>query len=77
MVGGARYRSEGELVGLYPDATHWIDACGFSGHGIMHAPATGLAVSEMVADGESHTLDMTPFRHDRFGQEIPIEVNVF
>ncbi len=64
------------IINFHPDATRWIDACGFSGHGIMHAPATGLAVSEMVADGESHTLDMTPFR-DRFGQEIPIEVNVF
>lgn len=60
-----------------PEAEGWIDACGFSGHGIMHGPATGLAVSEFVADGESHTLDVSAFRHGRFGEAVPIEANIF
>ncbi len=25
------------IIGLHPDAEGWVDACGFSGHGIMHA----------------------------------------
>ena len=54
------------VIGRNPGGRGWIDACGFSGHGIMHAPATGLAVSELIADGSSHTLDATAFRHERF-----------
>ena len=37
------------VIGFNPGTRGWVDACGFSGHGIMHAPATGLAVSELVA----------------------------
>jgi sarcosine oxidase, subunit beta len=66
------------IIGAHPGAAGWFDACGFSGHGIMHAPATGLAVSEMIADGGSHTLDVSAFRHDRFGVGIvPRETNIF
>ena len=65
------------IIGFNPGARGWIDACGFSGHGIMHAPATGLAVSELIADGEAHTVDVTAFRHDRFGEDIPVEANIF
>jgi hypothetical protein len=43
----------------------------------MHAPVTGLSVSELVADGEAHTLDMSAFRHDRFGQGVDVEANIF
>ncbi len=56
------------VIGFNPDTSAWVDACGFSGHGIMHAPATGLAVSELVAVGHSHTLDIAAFRHTRFGK---------
>ena len=62
---------------LEKDASGWIDACGFSGHGIMHAPATGLTVSELVADGEAKTVDVVPFRHGRFDEELPVETNIF
>lgn len=65
------------IIGINPDADGWIDACGFSGHGIMHAPATGVAVSELVADGAATTVDVDAFRHDRFGQPVAVEVNVF
>ncbi|HSG47295.1 MAG TPA: hypothetical protein VLA43_05680, partial [Longimicrobiales bacterium] len=44
----------------------WIDACGFSGHGVMHAPATGAAVSELATLGESRTVPVEAFRHGRF-----------
>ena len=65
------------IIGLHPDAEQWIDACGFSGHGIMHAPATGLAVSELVTTGASSTVDVSAFRHGRFGQEVAVEANIF
>ena len=66
------------VIGFNPGSRGWVDACGFSGHGIMHAPATGLAVSELVADGRSHTLDVTAFRHGRFEEAgMAVEVNIF
>ncbi len=40
-------------------------ACGFSGHGFMFAPMTGLLLSEMILN-EKPTLDMTSFSLDRF-----------
>lgn len=55
------------VIGVNPGTDRWIDACGFSGHGIMHAPATGLAVSELAADGQSRALDISAFSHARFG----------
>lgn len=65
------------IIGYHPDAEAWVDACGFSGHGIMHAPATGLAVSELIADGEATTVDVSAFGHTRFGGEVEVEANVF
>lgn len=65
------------IIGPHPEADGWIDACGFSGHGIMHAPATGVAVAELVADGEPTTVDVRHFGYARFGQDVPVEANVF
>jgi sarcosine oxidase subunit beta len=65
------------FIGFNPGADAWIDACGFSGHGISHAPATGLAVSELVADGEAHTVDVSAYHHGRFAEGGAVEVNVF
>ncbi len=65
------------VIGFNPGAQAWIDACGFSGHGIMHAPATGLAVSELVIDGEAHTVDVGALRHGRFAEDVAVEANIF
>jgi sarcosine oxidase subunit beta len=65
------------IIGFNPGGQAWIDACGFSGHGIMHAPATGLAVSELVADGEARTVDVSAFQHGRFGKDVAMEANIF
>ena len=43
----------------------------------MHAPVTGMAVSEFVADGVAHTVDVSAFRHDRFGRGVDVEANIF
>jgi hypothetical protein len=32
----------------------------------MHAPATGLLLSEEIIDGRAATLDIAPFRLERF-----------
>ena len=40
-------------------------ACGFSGHGFMIAPMTGLLLSELIM-GEKTTLEMDSFHLKRF-----------
>lgn len=47
-----------ELPGYYM-------ACGFSGHGFMFAPMTGLLLSEIIL-GEKLTIDITDLHIDRF-----------
>lgn len=41
-------------------------ACGFSGHGLMHAPVTGLLLAEWIVYGEPRTIDARPLRPERF-----------
>lgn len=53
---------------LGPAAEHprFLLANGFSGHGMQHAPAVGRAISELIADGRSKTLDIGAFSIRRF-----------
>lgn len=77
ILAGARIRrSYVGLRGLTPDFNMilgrvagiegLIVACGDNGHGFMHAPATGLLLSEEILDGRATTLDLAPFRLERF-----------
>lgn len=44
----------------------FVNAVGFSGHGFMHAPATGQVVAELIVDGTPETVDVSPLSADRF-----------
>lgn len=46
-------------------------ANGFSGHGIMHAPATGRAVAELLIDKRFETLDLSCFEYARLAADEP------
>lgn len=48
-----------EIEGLY-------FANGFSGHGVMHSPATGRALAEIILDGEANFLDVSCLSLERF-----------
>jgi FAD-dependent oxidoreductase domain-containing protein 1 len=52
-------------------ATNFYVACGFSGHGIMHAPAVGLALSELILDGRYSTMDLTRMSYRRILSDQP------
>ncbi len=46
-------------------------AVGFSGHGIMHAPAAGRALAELILDRRYGTLDLTRFGYARVRENAP------
>jgi glycine/D-amino acid oxidase-like deaminating enzyme len=50
---------------------NFLIASGFSGHGIMHAPATGLALSELVLSGGYQTIDLTRLGVHRVHDNLP------
>jgi sarcosine oxidase, subunit beta len=54
------------IIGAAPDVRGLYFANGFSGHGVMHAPATGRVVSELILEGQARTLDITPLSAERF-----------
>lgn len=54
------------LVGSVPTLPGVVFAIGFSGHGIMHAPAIGVAVAELVRSGRSTSFDLEPLSPVRF-----------
>jgi sarcosine oxidase subunit beta len=53
------------IIGAVPELAGFLCAAGFSGHGIMHAPAAGEAIAELIVDGRT-SLDVTPLAYDRF-----------
>ena len=48
-------------------------AAGFSGHGLQHAPAISLALSEQILYGNFKTFDLSRFSHKRVENNRPIE----
>jgi sarcosine oxidase subunit beta len=44
----------------------FLCACGFSGHGFMHAPMAAKLLTELVLDGASSTYPIEPFALERF-----------
>lgn len=63
------------VIGPVGEPGWWV-ACGFSGHGVMHAPATGMLVAELLVNGRS-SLDLSCLRLSRFKDGQPIvETNV-
>ena len=60
------------IIGPLPDLDGFVCANGFSGHGFMHAPASGRLVSELLLDGRTF-LDISPFRYERFSEPGGLE----
>jgi sarcosine oxidase subunit beta len=47
-------------------------ANGSSGHGVMHSPALGQLVAEIILDGRAHSVDVRALRPQRFDEGEPV-----
>jgi sarcosine oxidase subunit beta len=54
------------VLGADPSAPGWVNACGFSGHGLMQAPEIGRLVAEQVVEGAITSVDASALRLERF-----------
>jgi sarcosine oxidase, subunit beta len=60
------------ILGPVPEIEGFFCANGFSGHGVMHAPATGKILADLVVKGETDLIDASLLNLQRFaeGREI-------
>ncbi len=77
MEQGSLHSAHGGLDGITPDQRAILGAagpdgfyldCGFSGTGFKIGPAVGLCMSELIVDGRSQTMDLSPFSLSRFSE---------
>ena len=63
------------IIGPTDDLAGFYCANGFSGHGFMHAPATGRVIAELIV-GAPPFVDITPFHLSRFAHRQPATENL-
>jgi sarcosine oxidase subunit beta len=59
------------LLGKVEEMDNFYVANGSSGHGVMHAPALGQLLAEIILDGAASTLDVSALRPSRFAEDQP------
>ena len=59
------------LLGWAPDCENLFLINGSSGHGVMHAPALGQLLSEILSDGAASSLDVSSLSPSRFAEGRP------
>jgi glycine/D-amino acid oxidase-like deaminating enzyme len=65
------------LVGALPECPNLLLACGFSGHGLQHAPGVGRGLAEWLARGGYESLDLSLLSPARLRSgERYVELNV-
>ena len=60
------------VVGAHDELGNLIMATGFSGHGVMHAPAVGRGVAELITTGAFQSIDMTALGWGRIRTSTPM-----
>ncbi len=61
------------ILGPAPDLHGFYFANGFSGHGVMHSPATGRILADLILNGETHIIDAKDLNVQRFAEGRGIE----
>jgi sarcosine oxidase, subunit beta len=57
------------ILGEAPEAPGFFLANGFSGHGVMHAPATGKILSDLILRGQTDLIDASLLNLARFTED--------
>lgn len=60
------------ILGEAPAVPGFFLCNGFSGHGVMHAPAAGACLAELIDTGRCSTVDIAPLALDRFARGAEI-----
>jgi glycine/D-amino acid oxidase-like deaminating enzyme len=87
MPGAASAAITGGWSGMYEVSPDWNPiigtargvaglhyAVGFSGHGFKLSPVVGILMAEQVLDGRAHTVDIAPYRLERFQEGAELRV---
>jgi len=61
------------ILGEAPEVPGFFLANGFSGHGVMHAPATGKILADLILNGSSTLVDTSLLGLSRFAEGRMIE----
>jgi len=61
------------VLGPVPQVPGFYLATGFSGHGVMHAPATGKILADLVLRGQTDLIDASLLNLARFAENRMIE----
>lgn len=65
------------IVGEDPAVPGLFECVGFGGHGVMHAPAAGRAIAELLTTGRCDTFDLRALRPSRFAEgDLVVETAV-
>lgn len=59
------------IVGPHNEVANFHFQCGFSGHGLQHAPAIGRGMAEFLTYGEFRALDLSVFSFERIARNAP------
>jgi len=66
------------VLGRHPEMPNYLHASGFSGHGVMHSPATGMLIAEEILDGRAYSIDIDELRISRFeNMTVQNETNIY
>lgn len=57
------------ILGQAPEVPGFFLANGFSGHGVMHAPATGKILSDLILTGKTDLIDASLLSLARFAED--------
>lgn len=61
------------ILGGVPELPGFFLANGFSGHGVMHAPATGKILSDLILTGKCELVDTSCLSLSRFAEGRMVE----
>ena len=61
------------ILGPVPGLEGFYVATGFSGHGIMHSPAAGKVMAEVILTGQARSIDIATLTIERFARGALLE----